>query len=376
MLKISIITLQNISNYGSVLQAYASQFFFQSLGYQVEIVDYWRKNMIDQNVAHDLIEQKDLKLKKYWCKNGLLKLIVEGFLYLKIKNYARPFRKFVREKLITTSMIYTSYESLKINPPVADVYCVGSDQVWNSDWNGGFDPAFYLGYVPKGKEKIAFASSFGIEHISQQEEKCVKKYLTDFNLISVREKSAVNLLQNMGISGVKCILDPTLLITKEQWEILLDKKVAKKEKYILVYQLNDSDFFDQAVEEAEKMTSLKVIRLEYKKTNKLGKHIVRPSVSEWITYFYNADYVITDSFHATAFSINFEKQFLDILPPQFGTRITNVLELFGLSDRKVVSLENITELLSLIDYTFITNTLNKYRLIVKNIFYSLHSRSL
>lgn len=367
-MKISIITLQNVSNYGSVLQAYATQLYFQTIGYDVELVDYWRKNMLDSNIADELVENEDLKLKKCWGNNYILKLIVKKLMIMRIKKRAKPFRKFVRNNITTTKMMYTSFEQLLNNPPTADVYCVGSDQVWNSDWNEGLELAFYLEFVPKGKQKIAFSSSFGVEELSQKEKRYVKQYLNGFDLITVRESSAVDLLNNINIIGAKWILDPTLILTKEQWESLVDKKKKKKGKYILVYQLNDNELFDEAVKEAAKLTSSKVIRLEYRKTKKYGKHVVRPSVSEWITYFYNADYVITDSFHATAFSINFEKQFINILPPKFETRINSVLELFGLLNRKINTIEKVAVLTSMINYVPVMQVLDGCRKDVNVIF--------
>lgn len=367
-MKISIITLQNVSNYGSVLQAYATQTYFQSIGYDVELVNYWRKNMVDSNIANALVENEDLKLKKYWGKSYILKFIIKKLMIMKIRKRAKPFRNFVQNNIITTKMVYTSFEQLLNNPPIADVYCVGSDQVWNSDWNEGLELAFYLGFVPKGKKKIAFSSSFGVEELSQREKGYVKQYLNDFDLITVRESSAVDLLNSINIIGAKWILDPTLIITKKQWESLVDKNMEKKEKYILVYQLNDNTFFDEAVKEAEKLTSSKVIRLEYRKTKKYGKHVVNPSVSEWITYFYNADYVITDSFHATAFSINFEKQFINILPPKFETRIISVLKLFGLSNRKINTIEKVAVLTSIINYVPVMQVLDRCRQEINVIF--------
>ena len=267
---------------------------------------------------------------------------------------------------MTTQISYTSYEQLKDKPPIADIYCVGSDQVWNSDWNGGIDRAFYLDYVPKTKRRIAFASSFGMDMISKEEQSEILNYLSNFTLISVREKSAVNILKEMNILDVRWILDPTLLITKQQWSKFLGK--TKNKKYILVYQLNNNDFFDNVVEKIAKITSLKVIRLEYKRTKKYGQHVVLPSVSEWLTYFYNAEYVITDSFHATAFSINFEKQFIDILPEKFGTRIISILELLGLQERRIDSIDEMKILLDQIDYAEVNQKLKKEQIQIRKLF--------
>lgn len=369
-MKISIITLQNISNYGSVLQAYATQVYFMERGFEVEFVDYWRENMIDRNIAKNLIETKQLKFKNIWGKNKYLKELATVLLEMKIRNRAKVFRKFVKEHLNITPEQYISISELRSNPPVADYYCAGSDQVWNSEWNGKFDEAFYLQYGSQGIKRFSFSSSFGVENIPRGESVKVKKILEEFNIITVRESSAVTLLDKLGIKA-DCILDPTLLIEKKQWKTVINSDIKKNGKYILVYQLNNNVKFDEIVEKAAEELSCKVIRIEYKKTNKYGAHIILPDITDWVSYFYFAEYIITDSFHATAFSINFEKKFVNILPDKYGTRILSILEKVNLEERKIDDASQINVLDKSIDYTNVKKKLENARKYVDKLFCGL-----
>lgn len=351
-MKISVITLQNISNYGSVLQAFATIKFFEELGYETELVDYWRKNMTDENIAHDLVVNKQLKFKNIWGRTSLTRRIAEGLLASKIKWQARPFRLFVRENISVTDIRYTSYEELKHNPPLADYYCVGSDQVWNSEWNGGFDDSFYLGYVPDGKPKLAFSSSIGMNSFSGEDALQVQKYLSEFKLLTVRESSAINILNELGIKAT-AILDPTLLVDADIWKKLIVSEIKEKNPYILVYQLNENPAFDAAVEQAAKLFKKDVVRVEYRKSRKKGKHIVLPTVNQWLSYFYFADYIITDSFHGTAFSLIFKKQFVNILPNKYSERINNILRITELENRRLNNTDDVSLLTEWIDYQFV-----------------------
>lgn len=367
-MKISIITLQNISNYGSVLQAYATQEYFLGLGYEAELVDYWRTNMVDKNIAQDIVEHKNLKLKQIWGKSIILKKLMTHLLSKKIEYRAKVFRQFTSKYLNTTSRRYVSVDDLRRSPPEGDIYCVGSDQVWNSDWNGGFDEAFYLQYGDKDIPRIAFSSSFGVETLPEEEAKRVSEILSEYSIITVREASAKDLINKLGIKCVEHILDPTLLLGKEEWGKIANAELSKLGPYILVYQLNENEMFDKAVQIAAEKFNCKVVRIEYRKTKKAGEHFVLPRVEDWVSLFYYAQYVITDSFHATAFSINFNKKFINILPNKFGTRIISLLQLVGQEARIITELSQVSVLDKSIGYDIINTVLEGERDRVRDIF--------
>lgn len=338
MKKISIITMQNVPNYGSVLQAYATQIFFEDNGLQVEFVDYWRKNMLDEeNVRRAVYDDCNLKFQKYWCKSQVVSLLAYHILLTKRKRRNKVFRDFVSENLHVSSKQYIGYESLIENPPAADVYCTGGDQVWNSDWNEGIDKAFFLDYAPSEKLRISFSSSIGKEELSIEEKGLIIPLLRKYNLLTVREKSAKTLLQNEGLLAYQ-ILDPVFLVKKEIWSKFVDADAnIYGNDYILVYQLNDDDRFYNYLDLLASGVKKKVVYLKYTKSKVLKNSICinMPEVNEFLKLIYHAKYILTDSFHATAFSIIFNKQFQCIFPAKYNTRIKSILDLLSLEERIV-----------------------------------------
>ena len=209
-MKISVITLHIINNYGSALQTYATQTVLEKMGYEVEFVNYYRDgSSISKRVA------TNLKFSNIYNKNFLFRFIGKTILTLNFKKQDKVFKKFLNEKINLTKK-YENFEELKENPPIADFYCTGSDQVWNSEWNSKIDPAYFLDFVSDGVKKVSFASSFGKSAIDEEEEKKIKPFLEKYNYITVRENSANKILKNMGIES-KVILDPTLLLSKNDW---------------------------------------------------------------------------------------------------------------------------------------------------------------
>ncbi len=331
-MKIDLITLHNVKNYGSALQTYATQYVLKNLGCsEVEVINYSRKDLREEELLKNRI-----KTSKIFSKNFLTRFIGKITLGPSIKKQCKVFNKFLNDN-INLSKKYNSYEELASNPPEADIYCTGSDQVWNSSWNKGIEKAFFLEFVPNNKKRISYAASFGKDKLDDDEIEITKEMLKKYSDISVREKSAVNICSELGISEVKHVLDPTLLLKKEDWS-KLKTDIKTKGKYILVYQLNTKNpEFDEYVKKLSKHKKMPIIRVSnvVYQMFKYGKFDYCPTVNQFVSYFLNAEYIVTDSFHATAFSINFNKKFLSIFPKKFSTRLQSILELTGLEERKV-----------------------------------------
>ncbi len=361
MKKISLITLQYVNNYGSVLQTYASQEYLKAKGYSVEIVNYTRENCRFNNL------KKSMK-QYYRQKGGLFALpIVSQLLTMRWKRLHKKrneiFEQF-RSKNINLSQEYESSVELMENPPIADYYCVGSDQVWNYFYNDGVLPEYFLQYALKDKKKFALASSIGVEQIEDiQKGELIKKYLSDFSLITVREKSAKTVLEQLGCERVYQILDPTLLLNRNDWVTKCNLNENRKDSYVLLYQLNPcKEMIQLAREVAEKKgCRLIVIANNLRMSIPKAKIIDNPSIEQFLSLILNAKYVVTDSFHGTAFSINFNKQLFVWLPSKYSTRLTSMLELVGLSDRILKDCDDRWKAMKEIDYTEINNTLQKYR---------------
>ena len=362
VLKASVITLHTVDNYGSVMQTYATQQVFKYLGYDVEFVDYWRKDNLPQYRAEKLLESSTLqKLKPIWGMCGFTQKITVFLLKKVLEHKKSPMWEFLEKHVQMTPKRYSSFEELMENPPVADVYITGSDQVWNSIWNQGIDRAYFLDFAPKDKPRIAFSASIGRESLDEDEILETRELLEKYKAISVREQSAVYLLDSMGIEST-LILDPTLMLDADAWrELAAPMKQGKP--YLLIYQLNPNGQMDEYAERIAKRKGWAVVRIGFGQSDrkKVGTCVMLPSVEEFLGFFCNAACVLTDSFHATAFSLNLGTDFISILPRRFGTRIESLTRLTGTKDRVLLSYDDLEIIDKSIDKETVRHILEEER---------------
>ena len=340
-MKASVITLHTVDNYGSVMQTYATQQILKKSGYDVEFVDYWRQDNLPQSRAEKMLESRTLqKLKLLWGMNDFTRRVTVSILKGMLEKQKSPMWRFLEEKVRLTKVRYCSYKELKANPPMADVYITGSDQVWNSIWNKGIDPAYFLDFAPTEKPRIAFSASIGREQLDPEEVPETKRLLEKYRAISVREQSAVELLASMDIRST-LVLDPTLMLEANEWRQLAEKQGNEK-PYILIYQLNPNSRMDQYAEQLAQKKNWEIIRIGFGRSDrqKVGKCVMLPSVEKFLGLFCDAACVLTDSFHATAFSLNLGTDFISILPSRFGTRIESIAKLTMTEDRILSSYDN------------------------------------
>lgn len=355
-MKVGLITLHNVKNYGSVLQTYATQKIFKNLGCEIDVINYSRKELMDENLLENRINTS-----KIFSKNFLTRIVGRILLGDSVKKQCKVFNEFLNNNINLTQR-YNSFEELEKNVPEADIYCTGSDQVWNSDWNKGIQKAFFLEFVDN-KPKISYASSFGKSELDPDEVEITREMLKKYKHISVREKSAVKIIHDLGIQNVEHVLDPTLMLDKEEWS-KLGTEIKHKGKYILVYQLNtknpEFDAYVKGLSKKKKMPIIRVSNVIYQ-VFKYGKFAYCPTVNEFLTYFLNAEYIVTDSFHATGFSINFNKKFVSIFPKKFSTRLQSILELTGLESRRVKDFNDFSIIDEEIDYERVNKIIEKER---------------
>lgn len=329
-MKIAVITMHAVKNYGSVLQTYATQTVFEKMDLDVEIINYIRK----KNLYYNLLNT--------WTENdrGVKKIIKKIVLSPTVKKWKSVFGGYLNLYIKTSSLVYSSEKNLLDYPIESDIFCTGSDQVWNSGWNKGIEKPFYLTFVPDNVPKIALAASIGKTELEETEINYIEPYLKKYNFISMREKSGLNIIQNMGIKNCGFCLDPTLLLSKEEW-LNHAKPFSVDGNYVLIYQLNRDKKFDDFAVEFAKRKNLKLMRIctRYDQIRLSGKAIVLPEVQELISIFNGAEYVLTNSFHATAFCINLNKEFISINPNEYSSRIGDILKLFGLENRHLMSYE-------------------------------------
>ena len=207
-MKIDLITLQAVNNYGSVLQTFATQEFFRQHGCEVRVINYRRST---SNPYRSL-----LNALKRNAATVPAQVLYKFFASKKINAVYDSFR----QKYLNMSggKLYRSMQDFEGYESDADAFCTGSDQVWNSFWNSGILPEFYLAFVPEGKYRFAFSASFGKTEIDPEEVQATQKYIDAYEHISVREDSAVRILKEQyHYNNALHVLDPTLCLSGNTW---------------------------------------------------------------------------------------------------------------------------------------------------------------
>lgn len=348
-MNVKVITRHSPSNYGSLLQSIATVKTIEGLGHDCSIIDYQRP---DERGLKGVLTQVNCKAG---FGNPLKKLAYIAIRY-PIEKFAQVRFDRMRKKYLKMTSRCSSHVDLK--KISADAFITGSDQVWGPMMNGVYDSAYFLQFVGKDSRKLAYAASFGKTKFDESTVVAYKKMLSEYDKIAVREKSAVSLLEEWGLNNcLGQVLDPTLLLDMSQWTNLLIKKndfdKYKDLKYILVYQIHNDPKLSGYAKRLAKHTGMELLRVNPMLHQALrgGKFICCPDLSEFLSLIANASCIVTDSFHGTCFSINFGKQFIEILPNNAtGTRNQSILELTGLSNRILHDTDDYSLLGKVIDY--------------------------
>ncbi len=346
-IRLDVITMDAVPNYGSVLQAFATKKILENNGFDVTVIDYCR-----EDVSYD-------NLVDTWAHGNLAKSIA---ITPTIKRWKKIFCNFRKKYLNLTPVTYTTEQEFERYKSDAKAYCVGSDQVWNSKWNNGIIKPLYLSFVSSTDYKFSFSSSFGQDWLTENEVNSTVKYINQFRRLSVREDTGLNILRKQyRRSDAVRLLDPTLLLSADEWRKIAPE--VKEKKYILIYNLNRSKEFDDYAMKLSKKTGLKLVRFctRYDQFYRPGKSLLIPDVEKFISYIDNATYVLTDSFHATAFSINLETEPICIMPPEFSNRLNDFLKLVQCENRIVKNYRDFHVIENRVDYNVIRIILNEER---------------
>lgn len=325
-MKIKIITCHDVYNYGASLQAYALQTYLITEGHDVEIIDYKPDYMrVHYKFWYVPRSSRYYTLTK---KNVLFRFLL--CCYFAPKRFAtygrkRKFDSFTRQYLHLTRR-YNSYQELVSDPPASDVYIAGSDQIWNCALPNGKDPAYFLQFGGKDVRRISYAASFAIADIPAECQLMMKDWLDGFSAISVREATGLTILDTMHLKGVN-VLDPVFLLSREQWSLFAKRKYQQYGKYILVYDLALGD--KQLRDEAIRLSSLWDIKLlavgGLQKCSYADVNVLNAGVDDFVGLIRDACFVISDSFHATAFSLIFHRPFSVFYKRNNGSRIVDIL---------------------------------------------------
>lgn len=309
-MRIDIITCHDVYNYGASLQAYALSSFLNTLGHDAEIIDY-KPDYLSHHYEFGYVEETN----RYYslCRKSKIFHFIYSLRLLPVTfatwRRIKPFDRFKAEKLKCTKR-YSDLKTLQKDPPLADMYIAGSDQIWNCNLPNGRDAAFFLSFGSV-KRKISYAASFAMPSIPEKYVDMLKTNLANIDSISVREKSAVSLLANIGIKST-AVIDPVYLLSKEQWTCFAGCDRIIHEQYVFVYNLNHSNteaIKKEALRIAKKFRC-KIVAIDSSfkcRFSNINIHDAGPI--EFVNLIRYSSFVVTDSFHGMSFALILQKPF-------------------------------------------------------------------
>ena len=349
-MKLGILTFHRALNYGAVLQSYALETALNLHGYEAEIIDY----------ACDYMEKQ---YRPYYNPSRSLKGIGSALAYYPIRREkSRKFKAFRASYLKLSNKKNLGKNDLKRIAHEYDRLIVGSDQVWNPKLTGG-DASFFLDFADS-EQKISYAASLGADVPDSDLKPVYKKYLSDYSLLSVREKASEQYLSELLQKPVVTVLDPVFLLNKAQWAAVAGSKPIIQKPYIFVYCLHEKSCYHYA-EMLAKEKEIEIVSIpDSLKVKCGGKKDFTAGVCDFLNYICYADYVITDSFHATAFSLIFEKNLNIVLKQSqksLNGRLSGIAKLLNVSDCVIQGPEDVGKLGIIQDYKKISPRMKEYR---------------
>ncbi|MCD8235712.1 MAG: polysaccharide pyruvyl transferase family protein [Prevotellaceae bacterium] len=336
------ITCHDCYNYGASLQAYALQAFLQKEGYEHTIIDY-KPEYLSRKYRFTTL-RPDEKGYSIYRHLGPLKSLLALCVHRKqLKNYSRKcsFDRFTKRYLCLTQDFHNCNEIEKANLD-ADVFIAGSDQIWNTDMQNGRDGSFYMAFERDKSKKISYAASFGISTISEEYSDFVREQIGNIRWVSVRETTGVQLANSLGVNAVQ-VMDPVFLLADYEWKEIIPQKEEPKDKYLLLYYLGkDNDLVKELALKIARKKGLKIYALnDGRRVSFADKNINDAGPLEFLYYLSNASFVFSTSFHATAFSLIFKRQFFvcPLVGQRNSSRMADMLQLLGIGNRCLDSLD-------------------------------------
>ena len=343
--KAGILTFHWAENYGAILQVYALQTALERIGCDVKIIDYqpdylmnggrWLWPVSRRNLYADA---GILLLRTKWIRS----LVTGRKRHLRFEDFRARYLRFTARK-------YQTLQELRERLPVFDMLVCGSDQIWNPPLRFGVDPAFYLTFGPRTCRRVSFAPSFGSATIDPDYREEIKQLLSNLDAISVRERSGVDIVEELAGRRAAWMPDPTLLLV--DYENIMIKPVETG--FIFTYALRSGRPIEHIKRLVAKHLGLPIIKPVNPEVHWLSRgRRVQIGPSRWLGYLANANVVITNSFHGTVFSILFKKQFIAVdisgRNSSLNERTTSLLDRLGLSGRFVSADTNDDEVLRLV----------------------------
>lgn len=355
-MRLGIITFHSIINYGSALQAYAMQEGIAKQGVDTELIDY-RPELRTFSI-HERIKNnwKHLFDTGKWKRFLASKKEMNTLFYTdeeKSKKRAESFKTFQND-FFRLSKLIIQREELKDLNSLYDGFVCGSDQIWNPKYIG-HDMTYFLDFVP-GAKRIAYAPSIAVAEFPKEYRNEIKNEMNKFENISVRENESIEIVRALTGKDVTVVVDPTLLLTHSDWEKIERKPIdfIESTDYIFCYFLGANEEYIQWVNHLKRLTGLPVVLVTctelkvFKGYGDISYEAIGPS--EFVFLIHHANYICTDSFHGTVFSIINNKKFFtfkrykDESKTSENSRIYTLLELIGHQERLIRRVEEITTL--------------------------------
>lgn len=345
--KIAVITVHDFNgNFGSTIQACSLCEYLNELGHEPFLINYIPESLS----GFPRIRKKLLDLAKYPLRASR---------FIRFRRYWKP--------RISLSQRYSTFNELKAHPPQADIYMVGSDQVWNNFYPCGKDGAYYLEFIDSS-EKYAYSASLGSLFPPEDLENLQRK-LTGFKRISVRERASSEQLKSVGVKA-EYTLDPIFLYDRTHYLQNCPPLPKNFGNYLLVYGIYDTSDNDMLFKMAQRYANkhgLKTIGVGYcTRHYPYDHHLYTPGPHDFIRLIQEADFVLTHSFHGIAFSILLNTRFGCLEPTVSSLRIRNILETAGLESRMVSSMAEMEHFEASIDFSLVNQKIETMRQYSRN----------
>lgn len=364
--KIGILTFSDSNNYGAVLQTYALNRVLLNRNYDAEVIDICPEIKLFRDKKFKPLDsakkERGFRTRMNYLVGRMIECLARFFSFSYKKRLKRT-RKF-KKGYINFSKKRYSYQDLYIGVDY-DVLISGSDQVWNPLSKRSSPEPYFLGFGDKDIKRISYAPSFGVSGLPEGVRNLYSKWLENLDSISVREESGKKIINSLirNKKKVERVLDPVFLLDIKEWSGLgFDRK--KNKKYLLIYSLIGSSYVDSLARYIAKKKGLEIIKISRWGFSRDGKDIKEISSCgplEFLQLFRNASFVLSSSFHGTAFSILFNKPFYSIIKNKnkMNSRILELLDLFGLRERQVVVGKEFPNEINNLDYKKVNSILKK-----------------
>lgn len=353
-MKIGIVTFVKCDNYGAELQAYALQKKLNMLGYDTEVIDLEKEKGVIESSFSSYKNAIVNRYKQYGLIRGTLKiseLVRDKYKSRKafaansdkVNERHKIFEAFFNTYIKHSNRYYTLEEMRNIGHLPYDVMIAGSDQIWNYMQTRYLDVFFLMMANRWNAKKISYAASFSVSRIPRDKKAMYKQYIENMDAISVREITGMDIVKSCSAREATLVLDPTLLISRTEWIEYVGREdyLPKDKKYVVIYTLSGSHYIYTLAKNIAGRLGAEVINIKLGFAKVDGDegitHIWNAGPREFISIFNQAVYVITDSFHGTAFSINFNIPFTTLLNPasNINSRALSILKQTGTESRLI-----------------------------------------